>query len=219
MTMMKIDLHFHGVRRKRANWQERLRGMMAKAVSEGIGAVALLDHDYHPVEEDLLLAAEAAPSVRVLRAAEFNVRDTCRHITDHLVVVSDAAYGWDISRGITTAELPRLRDYVAGSGALTILAHPYRRHPNIAFDFHDLLPDAIEVASPGVPAEHRPDVMRLASRWGRALVENSDSHRASHVGRFFMTAPDWAAGSLELLRAAVKSGACACNALLGASQL
>jgi hypothetical protein len=210
---MKIDLHFHGVRKKKSDWLERLSSMMAKAAEEGLGAVALLDHDYHPTCEDVLLASASAPGVRIFRAVEFSIKDNCRRITDHLVVISDAAYGWDISRGITTAELPLLRNYVACSGALTILAHPFRRHPNLAFDFHDLLPDAVEVASPSVPPECRWDVMLLAARWGMALVENSDSHRARHVGRFFMTVPDWAAGSLELLKAAVKSGACVCNAL------
>ena len=211
--LMKIDLHFHGVRRKKADWPGRLRSMMAKAQELGIGVVALLDHDFHPVLEDLVMADDAAPSVRVFKAVEFNVRDKCRHITDHLVVVSELPYDWDISGGITTAELPRLKDYVACSGALTILAHPFRRHPNISFDFYDLLPDAVEIASPGTPAERRPEIERMASRWGMALVENSDSHRVSHVGRFFMEAPDWVSGSLGQLKAAVRSGKCVCNAL------
>lgn len=215
MPRMKIDLHFHGVRKKRDDWQGRLRSMMEKAAQERLGAVALLDHDYHPTDEDVALAHEAAPAVKIFKAVEFSVRDNCRKITDHLIVVSDEPYGWDISGGITTAELHKLREYVGRSGALTILAHPFRRHPNISFDFYDLLPDAVEIASPSTPAERRHDILRMAVRWGMAMVENSDSHRAAHVGRFFMDVPDWVVGNKDTLATAIRAGICGCHALIG----
>jgi len=181
---MKVDLHFH-VRHKKVNWRDRLIEMIRAAEHSGIGCVVLLDHNKHAPQEWLDVAREISPSTMLLRGVELDVLDYGRDIKDHLVVVGDKPFEWDISRGVSTKDIGLLEKHAeADPNILIVLAHPFRKHSNVAFDFYDFLPDACEVKSHSVPRDfgHKYKIEEMARKWNLIMVATSDAHKPRHVG-------------------------------------
>jgi histidinol phosphatase-like PHP family hydrolase len=216
---MRLDIHFH-VRHRKENWQERLNSMVEAAIECSVDGVVLLDHNKHATQEWLDVARRlAGDSITFFRGVELDIRDEGRGIKDHLVVVCDREFDWDISRGVTTKDLPHLKEFLGGD-SLTMLAHPFRKHPDISFDFYDFKPDAVEILSNNGPSDDvkRQEIMRMARHWGMALVAASDAHKGRHVGRHWIHLPERPTGAGHLRRM-VAEGAFTRSDQIGLSRL
>jgi hypothetical protein len=195
---LKIDLHFH-VRPRKSDWKTRLESMVAKARGKGIGGIVLLDHNRHATQEWMDVARGVVPDMILYRGVELDIRDEGRGIKDHLVVVCDREFGWDISHGVTTKDLLVLRDFL-GDDSLSMLAHPFRKHPNVAFDFYDFKPDAVEILSNNGPSDDdkRQKILKMDRHWEMPLIAASDSHKDRHVGRHWIYLPERPTGAGHL---------------------
>jgi predicted metal-dependent phosphoesterase TrpH len=183
---MKVDLHFH-FRHRKDDRDERLRQMVARAQECDVRGIALLDHNYFPSDENLDVARKAAPLITFWRACELDIIDEARGVKSHMVVVSDAGLPFDISRGLTTQNIPMLTEAAQAEGVLTMLAHPFRHNRmHIAFDLHQFKPDLIDAIGRTANQEKLRKVATLASAFGMGLASASDSHETRHVGRHWI---------------------------------
>lgn len=183
---MKVDLHFH-FRRRKSDRKDRLRLMVQKAESSGIGGIVLLDHQWFADDETLDIARQAAPSIVFWRGCELTIEDEARGFKDDIVIACDQPIDFDTSERLTTRNIGLLVKAIEGrDDVLTMLAHPFRKHYAIAFDFHQFRPDLIEAIGRANNPEALSSVVKLASAWRMVLASTSDAHSVRHVGRHCM---------------------------------
>jgi predicted metal-dependent phosphoesterase TrpH len=201
---MKIDMHCH-------TWEyspcaaDAAAEVVRAAKRRGLDGVVITDHHRHLSEGDRRRLEQAAPGIRVFRGAEIGIRDPSNaDVADDLVVVSaEPCVHLDPVR---PDEVERLAEFAEATGALIILAHPFRYRPNLSWDLGRYSPDAVEVASNNTPREQRDRIESLARKYGMQPVVCTDAHRAEDVGAYFIELDEPVGGELELAEA-VRAGA------------
>jgi len=202
---MKVDLHSHTADHSACSTVSAVE-MVRAAKARGLDGLVISDHHHHLTDAERRALQRAVPGIRVFRGTEIGVgrihgRDA---EWEDLVVVSGVPCPHVAS--VPADQVDRLGDFVRRSGALTILAHPFRYHEGIAFDLDRFTPDAVEIASLNVDAADHDRIAELAARHGMRLVSNSDTHHTNEVALFYVDLDDEVDSELELADA-IRRGA------------
>ena len=182
---MKVDLHSHTAEHSECSKAPAVE-MVRAARDRGMGGLVISDHRYHLTPEECRTLEEAVPGIRVFRGAEIGVRGAGKDAAawEDVVIVSDSP-GAHLD-GVSADEVDRLAEFRRETGALVILAHPFRYHPTIVFDLGRFAPDAIEIASVQVDPKDHDRIVGLARQHGMNVVSNSDAHQTNDVGLFHL---------------------------------
>lgn len=171
---MKADLHVHFRSYDNAVASAKM------ALKNGIHIIGLLDHNRQPSIGECEAVEGDAPGIFCWRGVELDVYDVFG-VRDHLVIISENDIPpFDGEKRQVKVE--DLANYFEGMDYFSFLAHPFRRHGNIVFDFQRFLPDGVEVYSRNTPKEYRKAIEATAKRYGLVRLATSDAHRARHVG-------------------------------------
>jgi len=180
--------------------------MVRRAAECGVEGAVLLDHDWWATDEALGVAAEAAPSMAFWRGCEATVVDAGRGAKDHVVLAADPDVDLiEAGGGFASSDAARLAAFAGQPGVFSMLAHPFRRRFDLAFDLHEFRPVGIDGLSRTANPFRLGEVVRLAGAFGMRVLTASDSHGERDVGRHWV---DLEMGGLTVahLRAAVEAG-------------
>ena len=207
---MKIDLHCHTSEYSHCANSSAEQVILA-AADRKIDAVVITDHHHHLTAEESERLNALTESVRVFRGAEFSIQHYGLDGVNwnDLLVITDTPC--DFLDPISTTTMESLVEFIELTEALTILAHPFRYRPEPVWDLRQFRPDAVEVYSANVPAEHRDDIRALARKNNLQLVAATDTHQAKDVGTFFVELDTPVETERELARA-IRAGAFRMNA-------
>lgn len=177
---MKIDLHVHTAEHSICGKAPAVE-MLRTARARGVEGVVITDHMHQLSKRERNALQKAVPGVRVFWGIELSVREPDSGRFDHVLVVTDEPCG--IVNALAPDDVDRLAAFGKRTGALTILAHPFRRQ-EIVIDFELFTPDAIEIASYNTPEERRAEIEAIAAENGMRIVAGSDAHVLVRVGRY-----------------------------------
>jgi len=196
---MKIDLHVHihaTSRCAKASPTEMAQG----AKDRGLDGIVILDHNYLTSKEECLLAEAAVPGIKIFRGTEINV------VGDDVVLVTTQPLPFMPKYKEKITDLDMLDKYVKESGALAILAHPYRRKDFISFDLYKFTPHAVEIAGRHVRRSDRVKIANdLCTNFRMKGVSVSDAHKPKQLGGFFINL-EFPVTTEEALITCVKAG-------------
>jgi predicted metal-dependent phosphoesterase TrpH len=196
---MKIDLHVHIHATSRCA-KSTPTEMAQEAKKRGLDGIVILDHNYLTTKEECQIAERAVPGIRVFQGTEINV------VGDDVVLVTTRPIPFMPQYKDRITDLDMLSRYVRESGALAILAHPYRRKDFISFDLHKFTPHAVEIAGRHVRQSDRDKINRdLCYKFDMRGVSVSDAHKPKQIGGFFIDL-ECNVDSEEQLTEQVKSG-------------
>lgn len=187
---MRIDLHVHSSERSRCARSSE-EEMVRAAISFGLDALVFADHQKHlPTARAAELSERFAP-FRVFRGIECSVAEG-----EDIVVLG--AY----DERLEAAEIPYADVFAMAreQGGFLILAHPFRYHESVNIDVASLPPDAIELHSVCISGGDEGRIAELIRRSGVRTVQDSDAHRAEHVGLFHNSLRGMPPDEMELVR-------------------
>jgi len=174
---MKIDLHVHIHRTSRCA-KEEIEPMAIAAKACGLEGIVVLDHNYQATEEECRNAMQNVKGIKIFRGVEVNV------FNDDVVIISKYVMDFLPKYKDNITDLDRLSKWVKETGSLAILAHPFRRHPDISFDLTKFKPDAIEILGRHVDENNVSKIYQLAVKENMRVVSISDAHKSSQLGGF-----------------------------------
>jgi predicted metal-dependent phosphoesterase TrpH len=171
---MKIDLHVHTEERSMCG-RSAEEEMIQRAISLGLDAIALTDHDrLVPPAQLATLNAKYAP-FRVFGGIEISLG------MNHALVL-----------GIQDAFLEEaswtyreLRDFVEIWDGFLALAHPFRFYRHMHEEIATYPPHAMEVYSHNTPRHAEIRIRKLAGEWNIPLLANSDAHHVDELGAYY----------------------------------
>jgi histidinol phosphatase-like PHP family hydrolase len=190
---MKADLHVHSSERSACGRDTEVSQIRA-AIALGLDAIAFTDH-HHLVPAARLeeMNREYAP-FKIYRGIEITAQRE-----DWLVFGVNApeleSENW---------EYAALADFVHQRGGFIALAHPFRYAASVQVDIRKTPPDGIEVQSLNTPKERADEIRKIAKQYGLALLENSDAHVSSNVGKYYNHLPDGIDGDRGLVECLMK---------------
>ena len=200
---MKVDLHTHTAEHSDCGQSDAI-DMVTMARLRGLDGVAVTDHWHHLSAADRDRLQRGGGPIRVFRGAEIAVREQPGAEFEDVLVITDVPCPELYAPG---PDHPgRVAEFAMQTGALTILAHPFRYQDGIAFDLGRFCPDAVEIASQNVDPRGHDRIVALAERWGMRLVAASDAHHTREVGLFYVELDEAAGSEIELAQA-IRSGA------------
>jgi predicted metal-dependent phosphoesterase TrpH len=171
MTTLRFDPHVHSAASYDA--EASVEELLEHAVSVGLDAVAVTDHD---AIEASLRAVERAPDYGLLAVPGVEVSTADGHLL---------ALGVE-TRPDPGRSLPVTVDAVRSLGGVAVVPHPFQRsrHGASASAIEGATPDAVEVHNAHTLLGVRNGQARaFARRHGFPGVGASDAHTASLVGR------------------------------------
>ena len=201
---MNVDLHFH-YRRRFEDVDDRLVKMVKTAEKAGVNGIVLLDHQYFPTNDVLASARKAAPTITFWRGCELTIVDEARQIEDDVVIASDQPIDFDCSHKLSTKNLKAFSEACRRDDVFTMLAHPFRKHNSVAFDFSEFRPIMIDAMGRTANQNSLQKVVNLAACWGMALASNSDAHVCRHIGRHYLDFKDKLDSVKDLIEAVYRS--------------
>lgn len=185
---MNVDLHVHTIERSPCAIVSEIY-QIETAIKAGLDGIAITDHYTLVPRQRLLALNEIYAPFKIFTGIELSAGPN-----DWLVLgVDDPA----IER--KDWRYPDLLDFVRARDGYIILAHPFRRSPDLGDDLETYRPDGIEEASINTPAHRREDIRAIAARLGLALFTNSDAHYPDAVGSFRNRLPRMAADDKALV--------------------
>jgi hypothetical protein len=201
---MKIDLHCHTLEHSGCAQAPAVE-MLLSARARGLDGVAVTDHHHHLTAKEQASLQQAVPDVRIFRGAEISVRSIRdgEMIWEDVLVISDRPS--DPLFELDGGEIDALLRYAEATGALTVLAHPWRYHDGFAFDLEQFTPDAVEIASVNIDAEAHDAIACLAREWGMNVVATNDAHTPLAAGVFHIDLDEEVVNERQLARA-VRAG-------------
>ena len=202
---MKVDLHSHTAEHSSCARSPALE-MVRTARERGLDGVVISDHRVHLAPEECRDLEAAVPGMRVFRGVEIGIGGTGKDSAawEDLVIVSDAPCAH--LDGVGADEIERLGEFRDRTGALMILAHPFRYHREVVFDLDRFAPDAIEIASLQVDPNDHDRIAALARQHGMQVVSNSDAHHVDDAALFYVDLDDDVTTERELADA-IRRGA------------
>lgn len=185
---MNVDLHVHTIERSACATVSEIY-QVETAIAAGLDGIAITDHNTLVPRQRLLALNEMYAPFKIFTGIEVSAG-----ANDWLVLgVHDPA----IQR--KDWRYPDLLDFVRAREGYIILAHPFRRGPDLGDDLETYRPDGIEELSINTPAHYREDIRAIAARLGLALFANSDAHFPGAVGSFINRLPRAAGNDRELV--------------------
>lgn len=176
---MRIDLHVHTSEHS-ACARDKAAEMVRAARDAGMDAVVITDHNHHLTAGQQRRLERQVAGIRVFRGSEINVFGNGL-AEDVLIIGSQSCRRF---RRVPIGELWGLADFISQSGALSVLAHPFRYHDELAIDFDQFTPHAVEVASLSIDPATRPRIEELAREHGIRAVCTSDAHIIEGLGSY-----------------------------------
>ncbi len=200
---MKIDLHCHTAEHSHCS-KVYAEDLLRKSCKRGLDGIVITDHHH------LLTVAEwsrlqlAVPGIKIFRGVEICVPRPDKCDCEDIVVVTDEPCNEIMS--LDPKDIGRVAEFAERTGALTILAHPFRYHSELAFDLDVFRPDAVEIASLNTEPTHHERVLELAAESGMRPVACSDAHSLRDAAMFCIELDSPVETTAELA-SAVRSGA------------
>ncbi len=187
---MNVDLHVHTIERSPCATVSEIY-QIETAVAAGLDGIAITDHHTLVPRQRLLALNKKYAPFKIFTGIELSAGPN-----DWLVLgIADPA----IQR--KDWRYPDLLDFVRERNGYIILAHPFRRSPDLGDDLETYRPDGIEEQSINTPAHRREDIRAIAAHLGLALFSNSDAHFPGAVGSFRNRLPRPAENDRELVEA------------------
>ncbi len=196
---MKIDLHCHTLEHSGCAQAPAVE-MLLSARERGLDGVAITDHHHHLTAKEQAALQQAVPDVRIFRGAEVSVRSIRQGemIWEDVLVIGECPS--DPLFELDAGDIDALLRYAEATGALTVLAHPWRYHDGLAFDLERFTPDAVEIASVNIDAEAHDAIADLAREWGMQAVSTNDAHTPLAAGVFHIDLDEEVANERHLAR-------------------
>jgi predicted metal-dependent phosphoesterase TrpH len=195
---MKIDLHTH-CREHSACSLLGARELVRQAYRCGLDAVVITDH-HHFLTRQLRDELQATTKLRVFRGIEITVVDSHGSgLSEDVLVIGPQEL--DLPSPLPLAQIELLAEFSQRTGALTVLAHPFRFHEELALDLDLFTPDAVEIASRHMSRRLRRRALALARRRGMRPVVSSDAHHVSALGGHFLDLDEPALDEFALAQA------------------
>ncbi len=177
---MKIDLHVHIHATSRCAKASPVQ-MAQEAKNRGLDGIVILDHNYLTTKEECQATELVVPGIKVFQGTEINV------VGDDVVLITTQPISFMPKYKEKITDLDMLDRYVKESGALAILAHPYRRKDFISFDLTKFCPHAVEMAGRHVKYENREKIINeLCRKFKMKPVSVSDAHKPKQLGGFYV---------------------------------
>jgi hypothetical protein len=190
---MKIDFHVHSSERS-ACGQASEKEQIKAAITAGLDAIVFTDHGrLTPASRLFYLNHKYAP-FRIFSGIEISLEEDILVIGLQDPVLESERWCY-----------PELITYIRQKGGYSILAHPFRYHPEVLVDIERYPPDGIELYSVNTPTAWQSRIRELSQDHGITLYSNSDAHKAISMGLFFNTVPGFPESDAELIRA-LKTG-------------
>jgi hypothetical protein len=202
---MKIDLHTHSSEYSACSVVRAVH-LLEAARERGLDAIAITDHGHFLTESERDALELAVPGIRVFRGMEIGLRGPAFDGTKWEDVVIVGGEPCDDLHPLDWSNVDRLADLSRRTGALTILAHPYRYHDDLTIDLERFRPDAVEIASINVVAWPHDRIASLAAESGMQCVGTTDSHATELVGLHYIETDSDVRTERELAEA-VRAGA------------
>lgn len=181
---MRVDLHSH-CREHSACSLMAAQDLVCQARRKGLDAIAITDHHHFLGDEERDALEEAAPGIRVLRGIEIAIEQAPGNgLSDDLLVIAPEPP--PLPSPLAVDQLERLAEYVRRTGALTVLAHPFRFHRHLAFSLERFTPDAAEIGSVNILPRLRRRIIALTRRHGMWPVVGSDAHSLPAIGTYYL---------------------------------
>lgn len=172
---MRADLHIHT--HHSGDNKQQLEQIFEAALRQGLGAIAISDHN---TVRGAMEAMRAAPEeLVVMPAAEVTSADG--HILAYDVTE-------DVPRELSAAETI---DYIHHLGGIAVAAHPYRMWSGLGSEI--ILRskfDAIEVINGRNTSDGNKKAYKLAMKAHLPMTAGSDAHRPDKVGEAVTIFPD-----------------------------
>ncbi len=179
-----------------ASEEEQIRA----AIDSGLDAIVFTDHHRLVSSERLRQLNEKYAPFKIFGGVEITLDGE-----DVLVLgVQDPVLE------STSWSYPALHAFVRARGGFMALAHPFRRHPDVAADVERLVPDAIEVRSVNTPPSAEGRIRDIAARLGIPVLCNSDAHSTKPLGMYFNALERPPADEQDLV-ALLRSGRFSCS--------
>ena len=179
VNRLLIDMHVHTSRHS-ACGQSTPESMAAAALTFGLDAIVLTDHDYIWQYQEWKQLQNAFPQLKIFRGIEVT-SDKGEH---YLVVgVLDPSALWPFmdERDLFAA--------VEEHGASIVLAHPYRYRDRLHKTVLSLRPHGVEYMSNNIRPDMQPRIEKLAEQYQCPLTASSDAHITDNVGLFAVRLP------------------------------
>ena len=177
---MKIDHHIHTSRHSPDSTIDPVR-LVKRAISVGLDAVVITEHDYQWQPDELADLAAQAGSLRVFSGAEISARE------GHFLVYGLPSLE-DVPPGILVKDLIEV---VRRHQAAIVAAHPFRWDQ--PFDQivaeHGPAFDALELVSNNIDRATRAKTRALLRENPMGMTGSSDAHEIEVVGCYFSEFP------------------------------
>lgn len=184
---MKIDLHLHIKRNSRCAKME-IPDAVQTLTNHNITGFSLFDHYYFTKDKDIQQIKDINPLLTVFKGTEINIRGQ-KGKNEDFVIISDV----EPPTSTMTKREFILSDFLIylkdNPDTIVILAHPFRRHDFVDFDFSFPL-DCIEIRSTHINDINKDKILDFAFQHGIGLIVNSDAHKIGHIGEYFTEIPD-----------------------------
>ncbi|MDH5816310.1 MAG: PHP domain-containing protein [Candidatus Nezhaarchaeota archaeon] len=164
--MIIADLHVHSYNSKDSLLKPR--DIITTAVKKGINCVAVTDHN--TVKGGLELVREARELKDFIAIPGVEVKTD---VGDVILLFVDEE--------IKIERFDELLDYAKSVNAITILAHPYRKHVMVEESARKV--QVIEVLNSRSFKSANLKALSLASKLNKPIMAGSDAHTASEIGR------------------------------------
>ncbi len=164
--MIVADLHVHSHNSEDSFLDPR--AVIRVALARGINCLAITDHN--TIKGGLELVEEARNSRGLIAIPGVEVQT---NVGDVILLF--------VSEEVKTKDFDELLDYAKSVDAVTVLAHPYRKHVRVEELAKRV--KAIEVLNARSDRSANSRARELASRLGKAICAGSDAHMAFEVGR------------------------------------
>jgi len=199
---VKIDLHCHTAEHSNCS-KVYAEDLVRKSCKRGLDGIVITDHHHQLSISEWSRLQLAVPGIKIFRGVEICVPRPDKGECEDIVVVTDEPCEEIMS--LDEEDVSYVTDFVERTGALTILAHPFRYHRSLAFDLGEFCPDAIEIASLNTEPTNHERVLALAADSGMKPVACSDAHSLRDAAMFCIELDSPVDTALELADA-VRSG-------------
>ena len=195
---MKVDLHSHTADHSACSTVSAVE-MVRAAKARGLDGLVISDHHHHLTDAERRALQRAVPGIRVFRGTEIGVgrihgRDA---EWEDLVVVSGVPCPHVAS--VPADQVDRLGDFVRRTGALTILAHPFRWEGGAMMLGRGLRPNALEYRTCNQDPARTTGAVATSRNLRLPLVNAGDVHSLEMINRFWIETaqPLQAAGDIR----------------------
>jgi predicted metal-dependent phosphoesterase TrpH len=185
--MIGIDLHIHS--KYSTDAMQSPRAIIEKARSEGLSAIAVVDHSSVNGAREAIKEASSVDGILVISGTEIR--------TDHF----GDLIGLFVEKHIASTDPYEVIDEIRDQDGLVVLPHPLRGHSAVSREIMDKI-DAVEALNGRTAHAKNIEAKQLAEAYDKPMLSGSDAHFSFEIG-CVRTVLSGAASSLEELRKSI----------------